>query len=81
MPQGKPRAKRPKKAGLVPPHGFDLSRREAARYVGSSEATLADWAYKRINLPYVVAGGVAWYRRSDCDHLLAKRERKVSNAA
>jgi len=54
------------------PNGFDFNRREAAEYVGVSEATLRDWAHKKKNLPYAVVGKRAYYRKSDCDVFLRR---------
>ncbi len=61
------------------PNGFDLDRPSAAEYLGLiSIKTLDDWAYKRINLPYTVLGGKAWYRKSDLDALIHRRTVKVA---
>ncbi len=61
------------------PAGFDFDRSNAAEYLGlGSIKTLDDWAYKRINLPYAVLGGKAWYRRSDLDALIRRRTIKIA---
>lgn len=61
----------------TPPPGYDFDRQQAADYFGCSIKTLDSWAWKRKNLPYSVIAGKAWYRRSDCDRFIAKREVKV----
>ncbi len=62
----------------TPPHGFDFNRSEAAAYVGESVASLNLWGHKRINLSYVLTGGRAWYRQSDCDAYLRRRTIRVA---
>ncbi len=60
------------------PAGFDFDTQETSDYGGMSTRTLDDWAYKKINLPYAVIAGKRWYRKSDVDHYLFRREVKVS---
>ncbi len=62
------------------PEGFDLTRRQAADYLGVKMSTLNQWAWAKKNIPYVVMGGVAWYRRADLDALLRRRTVKVDAA-
>jgi len=52
-----------------------LSRREAAKYLGIAEKTLAVWASTgRQNLPMVKIGSRVKYRRSALDSFIASRE-------
>ncbi len=60
------------------PAGFDFDTPQTSDYTGASTRTLDDWAYKKINRPYAVIAGKRWYRKSDCDHYLFRREVKVS---
>ena len=60
------------------PAGFDFDTQQTSDYTGASTRTLDDWAYKKINLPYAVVAGKRWYRKSDVDHYLYRREVKVS---
>lgn len=64
----------------TPPAGFDFDRSTAADYLGARVSTLHSWAKQKINLPYVMAGGRAWYRKSDCDAYLRRCTRKVEAA-
>ncbi len=59
------------------PSGFTHSRRQAAKYLGVSYGTLGNWGSSRMNIPFAVVGGEAWYRQSDLDHYLFRREVKV----
>lgn len=53
-----------------------LSRKEAASYLGVSEATLASWAFSGANdLPYIKVGRLTKYRLSDLERWLAERVR------
>ncbi len=49
-----------------------------SNYINVSPRTLDQWAWQKINLPYAVVAGKRWYRRSDAEHYLFKREVKVS---
>jgi excisionase family DNA binding protein len=52
-----------------------LSRRDAARYLGLTEKTLATWASTgRQILPMVKIGGRVKYRKSVLDKFIAERE-------
>ena len=63
----------------VAPVGFDFDSKGLANFLGhKSTRTLDDWAYKKINIPYAVVAGKRWYRKSDADHYLFRREVKVS---
>ena len=62
-----------------PPDGFDFDTEDLSNFLGEvSKRTLDDWAYKKVNIPYAVVGGKRWYRRSDAEHYLFRREVKVS---
>ena len=53
-----------------------LPRDQAARYIGFSPATLADWAIEgkyRDELPFARIGKRAFYRRSDLDKFIQSR--------
>ena len=63
----------------TPPPGFHYdSPALVAMGVVGSKKTLDSWAYRKINLPYAVVAGKRWYRESDVDHYLFRREVKVS---
>ncbi len=63
----------------VAPAGFDFDSKCLANFLGhKSTRTLDDWAYKKINIPYAVVAGKRWYRKSDAEHYLFRREVKVS---
>lgn len=48
-----------------------LSRREAAKYLGVAEQTLAVWkCNKRVDIPVIQVGRLIKYRRSDLDRFL-----------
>ena len=64
-------------ADEIKPSGFTHNRRQAAKYLGVSYGTLGNWGSSRINIPFAVVGGEAWYRQSDLDHYLFRREVKV----
>ena len=50
-----------------------LSRKEAAKYLGISEQTLAIWkCTKRYDLPFVKIGRLIKYRKSDLDGFIFK---------
>jgi len=62
-----------------PPPGFDYDSNDLVDLgVIGSIKTLDTWAYRKINLPYAVVAGRRWYRKSDVEHYLFKREVKVS---
>jgi hypothetical protein len=51
-----------------------MTRRDAARYLGFSEKTLAMWALSKKGPPSVRMGGRCWYYIGDLDeHLRAAR--------
>ncbi len=51
-----------------------LSRKDAARYLGVSEGTLAVWKCTgRYALPCVKIGRLAKYRRADLDAFIARQ--------
>lgn len=53
----------------------ELSRKDAAEYLGIIERTLAVWAcVKRYNLPYVKTGRLVKYRRSDLENFINQHE-------
>ena len=61
-----------------PPPGFDHDSNDLVdQGVAGSVKTLDAWAYRKINLPYAVVSGRRWYRKSDVDHYLFRREVKV----
>lgn len=62
-----------RKDPATPPNGFDFDREQCAAYLGEQRHTLDTWASQKKNLPYVRAGGRAWYRRSDCDAFLRRK--------
>jgi len=63
----------------IPPPGFDHDSNDLVDHgVVGSTRTLDDWAYRKINLPYALVAGRRWYRKSDVDHYLYRREVKVS---
>ncbi len=50
-----------------------LSRKEAAKYLGVSEQTLAIWkCTKRYDLPFVKIGRLIKYRKADLDGFIFK---------
>lgn len=52
-----------------------LSREQAAKYLGISSSTLANWASsKRVNLRYVRVGRSVKYRVSDLDAFILSSE-------
>lgn len=52
-----------------------LSRDQAAKYLGVSVSTLANWAStRRFNLPYVRVGRSVKYRLSDLDAFILSGE-------
>ena len=56
-----------------------FTRREAARYLGVTEQTLAVWAStKRYDLPMVKIGRLAKYRKPDLDAFIERRTVGVS---
>jgi len=62
----------------TPPPGFDFDSDDLVHNgIVHSVRTLDHWAWKKINLPYAVVGGKRWYRQSDVDHYLFRREVKV----
>lgn len=51
-----------------------LSRREAAKYLGVTEHTLAVWkCTKRYALPVVKVGRLVKYKKSDLDNFINKQ--------
>ena len=61
-----------------PPDGFDFDSPDLANFLGhKSIRTLDDWAHKKINISYAVIGGKRWYRKSDAEHYVFRREVKV----
>ena len=61
-----------------PPDGFDFDSEGLSGFLGTvSTRTLDDWAHKKINIPYAVIGGKRWYRKSDAEHYVFRREVKV----
>ena len=56
-----------------------LSRREAARYLGVAEHTLAVWqTTKRYPLPMVKIGRLTKYLRRDLDAFIARNRNEMS---
>ena len=53
----------------------NLSRKQAAKYLGVSHRTLGDWAYKGGGPPYYKAGKKCVYRLSELDEWLKERRR------
>lgn len=52
-----------------------LSRKEAAKYLGVSESTLANWAStKKFTLPYYRVGRSIKYRKTDLDTFILSGE-------
>lgn len=61
-----------------PPPSFDYDSNDLVDLgVAGSIKTLDSWAYRKINLPYALVAGRRWYRKSDVDHYLFRREVKV----
>lgn len=58
-----------------PPGGYDFDRAGAAAYLSSAPATLTWWAARGTGPAYAIAGGKAWYKKSDLDAFLARRVR------
>ncbi len=57
-----------------------LSRKEAAKYLGISEQTLAIWkCTKRYDLPFVKIGRLIKYRKADLDAFIFKNLESNSN--
>ncbi len=60
-----------KDAGLKAAGSDLLSRREAAKYLGVAEQTLAVWkCNKRVDIPVIQVGRLIKYRRTDLDRFL-----------
>ncbi len=58
-----------------------LSRKEAAKYLGISEQTLAIWkCAKRYDLPFVKIGRLIKYRKADLDAFIFKNLESNSNS-
>lgn len=56
-----------------------LSRKSAARYLGLSPQTLAQWACnKKVLLPYLKIGRRVMYRRADLDAFIAANVQGLS---
>lgn len=58
----------------IPAHTLSplLCRKDAARYLGVSHQTLAQWAYnQRVALPYLKLGRRVFYRKADLDSFIA----------
>jgi excisionase family DNA binding protein len=56
-----------------------ISRREAARYLGVSETTLAIWKCTgRYSLPFVKIGRLVKYRKIDLDRFISRNLANVS---
>lgn len=49
-----------------------MTRRDAAKYLGLKEKTLAMWAMTGKGPPVVRVGGRCFYRRSDLDEFVAE---------
>ncbi len=47
-----------------------MARRDAARYLGVKERTLAAWATQGKGPPVVRVGGLCFYRRADLDRFI-----------
>lgn len=48
-----------------------MSRKEAAKYLGIAESTLANWAStKKYHIPYFRVGRQVKYRRKDLDEFM-----------
>lgn len=53
------------------PNATLLSRKEAAKYLGVSASTLANWAStKKFVIPYFRVGKAVRYRKSDLDDFI-----------
>lgn len=50
-----------------------LTRMQAAKYLGVSKGTLAVWACKKSNIPYVKVGRMVQYRLSDLKQFIDMR--------
>ena len=60
-----------KDAGLKAAGSDLLSRREAAKYLGVAEQTLAVWkCNRRVDIPVIQVGRLIKYRRTDLDRFL-----------
>lgn len=57
------------------PNAVLMSRKEAAKYLGVSPSTLANWAStKKFSLPYFRVGRAVRYRKSDLDAFIKNGE-------
>ncbi|WP_010302578.1 helix-turn-helix domain-containing protein [Candidatus Odyssella thessalonicensis] len=57
-----------------------LTRKEAAKYLGTTESTLAVWACtKRYQLPMVKIGRLVKYRLSDLENFIESRITNLPN--
>lgn len=57
-----------------------LSRKEAAKYLGISEQTLAIWkCTKRYDLPFVKIGRLIKYKKADLDAFIFKNTESSSS--
>jgi phage antirepressor YoqD-like protein len=60
-----------KDAGLKAAGSDLMSRREAAKYLGIAEQTLAVWkCKKRVDIPVIRVGRLIKYRQADLDRFL-----------
>ena len=60
------------------PAGYHFDTDELADYLNLSPRTLDQWAWEKINIPYALIGRKRWYRQSDADHYLFRRQVKVT---
>jgi excisionase family DNA binding protein len=69
---------KPGDEGIVPINSVYMSRREAARYLGVAEQTLAVWACnKRYGLPCYKVGRLVKYKKEDLDAFVASRRYRL----
>lgn len=61
----------------VAPPGFDMTRQEAADYLGVTIRAVESWAVRGLYLPYLKLGGRCWYRKVDLDDFIARSVRDV----
>lgn len=62
----------------APPAGYDLDSGGMSAFLHVKKRTLDQWAWRKINLPYALIAGKRWYRKSDGEHYLFKRQVRVT---
>ena len=71
-----------KDAGLKAAGSGLMSRREAAKYIGVAEQTLAVWkCNKRVDIPVIQVGRLIKYRRADLDRFLNANTMEIHSVA